>query len=70
MTTRFRVDGMTCNGCARAVENAVKIAVPSASVQVDLDGKLVTVENVDEAVPADKIKGAIEGAGFTYGGPA
>ncbi len=70
MTTKFRVEGMTCNGCARAVENAVKIALPSASIQVDLAGKQVAVENADEAVLADRVKAAIEGAGFTYGGPA
>ena len=28
MANKFRVEGMTCNGCARAVENALKLALP------------------------------------------
>ncbi len=67
MTTTYRVDGMTCQGCARAVTNAIKEAVLDADVAVDLAGGRVTV-----AGPADdaSVRAAIEAAGFEYRGPA
>ncbi|SUS06899.1 Heavy metal transporter [Candidatus Defluviicoccus seviourii] len=67
MTTIYRVDGMTCQGCARAVTNAIKEAVPDADVAIDLAGGRVTV-----AGPADeaRIRAAIEAAGFEYRGTA
>lgn len=67
MTTTYRVDGMTCQGCARAVTNAIKEAVPGADVAIDLAGGRVTVAGpVEEA----RIRAAIEAAGFEYRGPA
>lgn len=67
MTKTYRVLGMTCDGCANAVRNAIKSVVPEAAVEVDLDGKQVTVEGADDEVA---IQQAVEGAGFEYGGPA
>ena len=40
----YRVSGMTCGGCVRAVTNAIKAAVPSARVDVDLAAGKVTVD--------------------------
>lgn len=57
----FRVDGMTCGGCARAVTNAVKSVGDAATVQVDLASKLVTVGT---AADAAKVQSAIEEAGY------
>ena len=57
---------MTCDGCAKAVTNAIKTAVPEAVVEVDLDSKQVTVEGADDD---GTIQQAVEGAGFEYGGP-
>ena len=67
MTKTYRVLGMTCDGCAKAVTNAIKTAAPEAVVEVDLDGKQVTVEGADDEVA---IQQAVESAGFEYGGPA
>lgn len=67
MTKTYRVLGMTCDGCAKAVTNAIKTAVPEAAVEVDLDGKQVTVEGADDD---GTIQQAVESAGFEYGGPA
>lgn len=66
MTKTYRVLGMTCDGCANAVTNAIKTAAPEATVEVDLDGKQVTVEGTDDN---SAIQQAVEGAGFEYGGP-
>ncbi len=67
MSATYKVSGMTCGGCVRAVSKAVKLAAPSAKVAVDLGRGLVTVEgDVAEAAIVD----AIEGAGFVYAGRA
>ena len=66
MTKTYRVLGMTCDGCANAVTNAIKTAAPEAAVEVDLDGKQVTVEGADDD---SVIQQAVEDAGFEYGGP-
>ncbi|MCH7937291.1 MAG: heavy-metal-associated domain-containing protein [Proteobacteria bacterium] len=67
MTKTYRVLGMTCDGCAKAVTNAIKTATPEAAVEVDLDAKQVTVEGAGDD---SAIQQAIESAGFEYGGPA
>lgn len=63
----YRVDGMTCQGCANAVTNAIKSTAPKADVKVDLSAKTVTVEG---AIAADAVRAAVEGAGFTFAGKA
>lgn len=63
----YRVDGMTCQGCANAVTNAIKAAAPKADVKVDLAAKTVTV---DDALAADAVAQAVRDAGFTLAGKA
>ncbi|PWG01958.1 heavy-metal-associated domain-containing protein [Sphingosinicella humi] len=41
----FRVLGMTCGGCARAVTNAVQRVDENAKVDVDLGAKRVSVQS-------------------------
>ncbi|EPY00261.1 heavy-metal-associated domain-containing protein [Magnetospirillum fulvum] len=64
MSDTYRVTGMTCGGCARAVTQAITEAAPKASVQVDLDRQAVTVDGADEAL----VKAAIDAAGFGFEG--
>jgi copper chaperone len=66
MTQAFRVTGMTCDGCARAVTGAIKARAPSASVTVNLADGIVTVGG---AVDAKIVAAAIEDAGFGFSGP-
>lgn len=66
MAKSYLVQGMTCGGCARSVENAIKAAVPGASVAVDLPSGKVTVDPADDA----KVQQAVDDAGFTFGGAA
>ena len=63
--TQYRVDGMTCNGCASAVTNAIKTAAPAAMVKVDLAAKTVTVEG---QVAAETVATAVKDAGFEFAG--
>lgn len=61
MSDTYLVSGMTCEGCVRAVTNAIERAIPGASVSVDLAAGKVTVDG-DES--------AIAEADFSFGGRA
>jgi copper chaperone len=66
MEKTYRVEGMTCNGCAQSVEKAINSVAPTATVKVDLEKQQVTVKNChSDALVAQ----AVEEAGFAYGGP-
>lgn len=65
MTKSYRVTGMTCGGCARSVESAIKALAPTAVVRVDLANARVLVDNVTDDGLIEK---AVSEAGFTYGG--
>ncbi len=67
MANSYLVSGMTCEGCVRAVRNAIKRAAPGADVEVELASGTVTVEGVDDE---SVIAQAVEDAGFGFGGPA
>jgi copper chaperone len=65
MKKSYRVDGMTCDGCANAVKRALT-RLDARSVDVDLGLGRVTVDgDIDDA----RIAQAVEAAGFTYAGP-
>lgn len=64
----YRVDGMTCGGCARSVGNAVKTAAPTVEV-VHVDPAKGTLE-VRGAHDPSVLREAIEDAGFDWAGPA
>lgn len=66
MSTSYRVTGMTCGGCARSVETAIKAAAPGASVEIDLSAAKVTVDGASE----DQVKKAVDDAGFGFEGRA
>ncbi|HYN38930.1 MAG TPA: heavy-metal-associated domain-containing protein [Rhodospirillales bacterium] len=63
----YRVEGMTCEGCARAVTAAIRKQVPDAFVEVDVVAGCVRVG--DEA-NEDAVRRAVERAGFTWHGAA
>jgi copper chaperone len=55
------VTGMTCDGCARAVEKIIKSKDPQAVVAVDLAAGRVEAQT---AVPAAALAQAIEAGGY------
>lgn len=67
MTATYRVEGMTCEGCKKAVTNAIRTAIPGAGVEVDLARGLVTISGAADEV---RIRTAVETAGFTFSGEA
>lgn len=63
--TTYRVEGMTCEGCARAVTAAIRKQVPDAFVEVDVfTGSVRVGPEADEGA----VRRAVERAGFTWGG--
>lgn len=65
ITKCYRVTGMTCGGCAQAVQQAIQRQQPQATVTVDLAAQQVTVAGIDN----DQIVAhAVEQAGFRYEG--
>lgn len=63
MTRRYRIEGMTCDGCVRAVSRVIQAAAPQARIVVDL--KSNTAE-IDDAVPEATIAAAVDGSGFKF----
>lgn len=65
MPKTYLVSGMTCDGCVRAVKNAIQRSIPGAMVEVDLAAGKVTVgDEVDERA----IARAVDDAGFEFSG--
>ncbi|MEJ7669910.1 MAG: heavy-metal-associated domain-containing protein [Casimicrobiaceae bacterium] len=58
---QFKVSGMSCGGCVASVTRAIKLAHPSASVDVDLPGQIVKVEVLEDP---ESVARLIEGEGF------
>ena len=58
---KFRIENMTCGGCARGVTATIQDIDPNAKVDVDLASKIVTVESSESI---DKITEALEEDGF------
>ncbi|MCW8889386.1 MAG: heavy-metal-associated domain-containing protein [Sedimenticola sp.] len=67
MSKTYIVEGMSCGGCASSVEQAIKAVAQQASVDVKLEGGLVTVSGVEDDA---MVQQAVEDAGFTYAGVA
>lgn len=65
-TETYKVIGMSCGGCAKSVTSAIQSAAPGSDVNVDLDGKTVSVTGAEESI----VKQAVEGAGFEFAGAA
>jgi copper chaperone len=66
MEKTYKVEGMTCEGCAQSVERAITTAAPTATVKVNLENKQITVAGIDNDA---LIAQAVEEAGFDYEGP-
>lgn len=61
---RLQVGGMTCQGCARRVREALQQIAGVQDVRVDLDRGIVLVEGASDLEP-DVLYQAIQKAGFT-----
>ena len=62
MSTTYRVTGMTCDHCARAVTSEVEEIAGVTAVEVDVAAGTVAVEG--EGVSAEQVAAAIDEAGY------
>jgi len=60
----LNVEGMSCSHCVNAVTNAVTALEGVSGVNVDLEGKTVTVDFDADQVSLESIKEAIEEEGY------
>ncbi len=65
MAIIYRVGGMSCEGCANSVTQAIKAVAPEAMVAVSLAGKQVIVDGLDDDRAVEK---AVGDAGFQFEG--
>ncbi|MFN5803434.1 MAG: heavy-metal-associated domain-containing protein [Burkholderiales bacterium] len=61
MKTQWKVSGMSCGHCVRAITQAIQALDPQAQVQVSLSEASVTVES---SLTQAAIAAAIEEAGY------
>jgi copper chaperone len=64
MAKTYSVTGMSCGGCARSVESAIKALAPDAKVTVDVAAASVSVDGATD----EQVRKAVDEAGFEYGG--
>lgn len=58
----FTVSDMTCSGCVKAITGAVHAIDAAATINADLDSRIVQVVS---AASADTLADAMRDAGFT-----
>jgi copper ion binding protein len=63
-TKIFQVEGMSCQHCVHSIKTAVGGLKGVGNVEVDLQGKKVTVELDPNMVTVDTVKETIEDQGY------
>ncbi|MGI9309236.1 MAG: heavy-metal-associated domain-containing protein [Gammaproteobacteria bacterium] len=63
-TIELKVEGMTCGGCVKSIQNALNEQTGINNAAADLDAATVTVSFDPAAIEEAAIKIAIEDAGF------
>jgi copper chaperone len=58
---KFRIDNMTCGGCARSVTRTIQKLDPDAQVEIDVESRRVVVRS--QASP-EALTSALDAAGF------
>ena len=66
MTTTYKIEGMTCEGCVRSLTRAITAVKSDAEVSINLEAGTLLVPDLDEST----LKQAVEDAGFDVLGPA
>ena len=64
-TVTFKCPEVNCAGCKAHITEALKVLDGIKNVNVNLDTKIVTVKYDDSKTSTDKIKAAIEDAGYS-----
>ncbi|MCW6037749.1 heavy-metal-associated domain-containing protein [Spirulina subsalsa FACHB-351] len=62
MTLKLTVPGMMCDGCVNSITSEIKTHDPNATVEANLESKLLTVETTKMA--EQELKSIIAAAGY------
>jgi copper chaperone CopZ len=62
--TTLRISGMTCNGCVRHVDKALRGVAGVSAVEVSLPEQRATISH-EETAPIASLVAAVESAGYT-----
>lgn len=65
MTRIYKIEGMSCGGCAKNIEKAMNQAFPDLKVAVDHVKKEMRVEGIADT---EAVKQVVEDAGFDFKG--
>lgn len=60
----LRVEGMTCGGCVKSIQNALTGRDGVNSANADLDSGIVTIEFDPAVIQKPALSAAIQDAGF------
>lgn len=63
-TTTIAIDGMTCDGCVKSVNNALKQIKGANTITVSLADKNAVIDYDDTFTDVAALKQAIEDAGY------
>ncbi len=63
-TITLKVNGMTCQGCARSVTKALQGVTGVTAVEVSLEQAEAKVSYIPREVSVERLKAAIDGAGY------
>lgn len=66
-TELMKVTGMTCGGCTSKVEHALKTVPGVNNVKVSLSAGEAAVQYDERLTSPDRLKSAVEGAGYDVG---
>ena len=66
MTTTYKIEGMTCEGCVRSLTRAIVALKSDAEVSINLEAGTLSVPQLDES----SVRQAVEDAGFDIVDPA
>lgn len=64
MITTLRITGMTCNGCKKHVDAALRTVPGVSAVEVDLTGGSAKVVHDPEQSPLASLVAAVDEAGY------
>ncbi len=63
-TVNIKIDGMTCDGCVKSVEQALSVIQGVKKIKVDLEKRSATVSFAHSSTNTQALINAIEDAGF------
>lgn len=64
MIKEFKVEGLKCSGCAKAVENAVGAVEGVSEAKINLEAQRLTVQFLQNEVEDQKIIEAVSKEGY------